>query len=147
MDLTPVRILIADDDDGHAALIRRNLRRAGVTNTIQRFRDGQECMEFLLDDEGTVRHHGGNSYLLLLDIQMPRMTGLEVLRQVKEHPGLRPIPAVMVTTTDDPKEVEHCHRLGCNAYVTKPVDSDGFITVIRQLGLFLSLSDASALRA
>jgi len=141
-----VKILIADDDDGHASLIQRNLKRAGVTNEIRRFRDGQECLDFLLDEEGRVRHRNGDSFLLLLDIQMPRMTGVEVLKAVKEHPGLRPIPTIIITTTDDPEEVENCHRLGFSNYITKPVDYEKFITVIRQLGLFLSVVNVPELR-
>jgi CheY-like chemotaxis protein len=147
VEKTEVKILIADDDDGHASLIQRNLKRAGVTNKVQRFRDGKECLEFLLDEEGRPRHRNGDAYLLLLDIQMPRMTGIEVLKAVKEHPDLRPIPTIMITTTDDPKEVETCHRLGCSNYIIKPVDYEKFITVIRQLGLFLSVVKVPELRA
>lgn len=135
-----VRILIAEDDDGHASLIERNLRRAGVHNPIERFVDGQQVIDFLLRQEE--RSSTGNpsdeeAFLLLLDINMPKRDGIDVLTEVKSSPVLRKIPVIMITTTDDPKEVEKCHELGCNSYVTKPVEYEGFVNAIRQLGLFL----------
>jgi len=132
MNTLETTLLIAEDDDAHAVLIRSNLRRAGLTNRTLRFRDGQEVLEFL-GDEGLVP----GSYLLLLDIRMPRVDGVEVLRTLKQSPVLRRIPVVMVTTTDDPAEVERCHDLGCSSYITKPVEYDKFVEAIRVLGLFL----------
>ena len=70
---------------------------------------------------------------------MPRVDGVEVLRQVKGSPTTAAIPVIMLTTTDDPREVERCYGLGCNVYITKPVDYDGFINAIKQLGLFLQV--------
>jgi DNA-binding NarL/FixJ family response regulator len=78
-------------------------------------------------------------YLLLLDIRMPKVDGIEVLRQVKEHPHLRRVPVIMLTTTDDPREVERCHLIGCSNYMVKPVDYDKFSEAIKNLGLFISL--------
>lgn len=130
-------ILIAEDDDGHAALIKRNLKRAGIMNSILRFKDGQAALDFLLrKGDGPVREPGA-SYLLLLDIRMPKVDGTEVLRQVKAHKCLKRMPVIVITTTDDPREVEKCHDLGCNSYVKKPVDYDRFVEAIRHLGLFL----------
>lgn len=134
-----VVILIADDDPGHTRLIEKNLARAGLSNQILRFLDGQEMLDFLLK-RGTGPHRlSDTSYLLLLDIRMPKVDGVEVLRQIKEHPELRKIPVSMLTTTDDPREVSRCHELGCNNYIVKPVDYDKFAEAIRQLGLFISL--------
>ena len=76
-------------------------------------------------------------YILLLDIRMPKTDGVEVLRQVKEDENLRKIPVIMVTTTDDPREIDRCHALGCSNYITKPIDSEQFMRAIHQLGLFL----------
>jgi len=132
-----VIILIADDNDGHAELIEKNLIRAGIANPILRFRDGQEIIDFLFQrGEGSKRERG-RSYVLLLDIRMPKVNGTEVLKMIKDDPELRKLPVVMVTTTDDPREVEYCHELGCSNYITKPVEYDAFVNAIRQLGLFL----------
>lgn len=133
-----ITILIAEDDDGHAELIIENLRDAGLTNQIIRFRDGQEALDFLTGtpDQGTTRT-SGVAYLLLLDIRMPRVDGVEVLRRVKKHPELHKLPVIMLTTTDDPREVQNCYELGCSCYITKPVDYDQFSEMLNRLGLFL----------
>ncbi len=132
-----VTILIAEDDEGHAALIKKNLGRVGITNGIIHFRDGDEVLDFLFR-RGDPPHRASHAaYLLLLDIRMPKVDGVEVLRQVKADPELRKLPVVMITTTDDPREVARCHEIGCNNYITKPVDYEKFITAIRQLGLYL----------
>jgi len=130
-------ILLAEDDEAHASLIRRNLRRAGVGNEIFAFKDGKEILDFLFEQGDGPRRTHGVPYLLLLDIKMPRVDGVEVLRRVKQNKELRKMPIVMVTTTDDPREVEKCHELGCNNYITKPIEYDKFVKVIRQLGMFL----------
>ncbi len=132
-----VVILIAEDDEGHAALIIKNLERAGIKNSIIHFKDGQETLDFLFFRGDGPHREKGACYLLLLDIRMPRADGVEVLKQIKEDKELRKMPIIMVTTTDDPKEVEKCHDMGCSNYVTKPVDYDQFIGVIKQLGIFL----------
>ena len=132
-----VKILIAEDDEVHANLIMKNLKRAGISNEIIHFKDGQETLDFLYKKGDGPHRETGQGYLLLLDIRMPKVDGVEVLRQVKVDDELRKMPVIMVTTTDDPREVEKCHALGCSNYVTKPIDYDKFVEAIRQLGLFL----------
>ena len=132
-----VVILIAEDDAGHAALIKKNLKRAGIVNPILHFKDGQETLDYLFRRGAGPHWEQGTAIVALLDIRMPKIDGVEVLRQIKHHDELRKIPVIMVTTTDDPREVERCHAIGCSNYVTKPVDYDKFVAVIRQLGLFL----------
>ncbi len=139
-----VVILIAEDDEGHAVLIRKNLLRAKITNTILHFKDGQEVLDFLFQRTKPGRQPG-IAYLLLLDIRMPKVDGVEVLRQIKKEPALCKMPVTMLTTTDDPKEVARCHELGCNNYVTKPVDYDKFVQTVEQLGLFFSVVTIPAL--
>ena len=131
-----VIILIAEDDDGHATLIQRNLKRAGIVNEIVRFKDGQEVLDYLYQKgEGPKREE--SKALLLLDIRMPKIDGVEVLKRVKADEELKKMPVMMITTTDDPREIENCHKLGCNNYVTKPIDYEKFVSAVRQLGLFL----------
>lgn len=134
-----VIILIADDDPGHARLIEKNLRRAGLNNPIERFENGQDILDFLFCKGAGRKRSTESSYLLLLDIRMPKIDGVEVLRQIKSDAEAKKIPVLMLTTTDDPREVERCHALGCNCYVVKPVDYEKFAEAIRQLGLFISL--------
>jgi CheY-like chemotaxis protein len=141
-----VVILIADDDLGHVRLIEKNLTRAGLHNPIQRFQNGQDILDFLFGRTGPKQTKEA-SYLLLLDIRMPQVDGVEVLRQIKAHPELRKIPVIMLTTTDDPREVERCHQLGCSNYVVKPVDYDKFAEAIKQVGLFIALVQVPEVRA
>ncbi|MCX5994672.1 MAG: response regulator [Chloroflexi bacterium] len=137
MTKNEVVLLIAEDDEGHASLIMKNLRRAGISNNMLLFKDGQKTLSFLFQKGKGPHRMPGARYLLLLDIRMPRVDGVEVLRQIKQDPQLCRLPVIMITTTDDPREVENCHSLGCSNYITKPVDYDKFTRVIRQLGLFL----------
>jgi CheY-like chemotaxis protein len=134
-----VVILIVEDDDGHARLAERNLRRAGIKNKIVRFKDGQEILDFLFrQGEGPTRENQ-TGYLLLLDIRIPKIDGIEVLRRIKQDGELKKIPVIMLTTMDDPREVEACHELGCSHYIVKPVEYDKFSEVLGQLGLFLKI--------
>jgi CheY-like chemotaxis protein len=132
-----VVLLIAEDDDGHAELIRKNLHRAGISNELVRFRDGQETIDFLFSRGTGPRRKSDTAYILLLDIRMPKIDGIEVLRKIKADPELRTLPVIMLTTTDDPREIEKCHKLGCSNYITKPIDYEAFVNAIRQLGMFL----------
>ena len=134
-----VTILIAEDDAGHAGLIQKNLLRSGLKNKIVHFKDGQETLDFLLGTGDERRRDPGSAYLLLLDIRMPRVDGVEVLARLKSEEKLRKMPVIMITTTDDPREVANCHRLGCSNYITKPIDYDNFVDAIRKLGLFLTV--------
>ncbi len=131
-----VTIIVVEDDDGHATLVERNLRRAGLNNPIVRLRDGQEALDYFfgVDSEG---HE--TECVLLLDINMPRLDGVEVLRRLKQDTRTATIPAIMLTTTDDPREIQRCYQLGCNVYVTKPVEYEPFIEAIRRLGFFLQI--------
>ena len=126
-------ILIAEDDDGHAALIERNLLRSGMTGKCLRLRDGQETLDFLFRRGGGVIRGLRCPYVLILDINLPKVSGIEVLRQMKEHEELRKIPVTILSTTDDPHDVEQCHALGCSYYITKPTEPEVFVNVITRL--------------
>ncbi|HTQ30859.1 MAG TPA: response regulator [Opitutaceae bacterium] len=132
-------ILIVEDDEGHAILVRQNLEEAGLNNSIEHFRDGQAVLDFLFRrGAGRIREEN-QLYLVLLDIRMPKVDGIEVLRQIKADPTLHKLPVIMLTTTDDVREVERCHQLGCNIYIQKPVDYEKFAEAIRRLGMFMTL--------
>jgi CheY-like chemotaxis protein len=135
----PPTIILADDDDGHALLTEKNLRRGGVTTPIIRFSDGQEALDFLFGRSSSAKLDPDKGYILLLDIRMPKVDGIEVLRQVKNDPKLHSLPVIMLTTTDDPRDVAQCHQLGCNVYVHKPVDYEKFATALTKIGEFIHL--------
>ena len=129
-------IIIAEDNDGHAHLITKSLRRTGITNEILHFKDGQETLGFLHGKGERLHREKGTNYLLLLDIRMPIVDGVEVLRQIK-YDKLRKIPVIMITTTADPGEIERCYELGCSNYIVKPLDYEKFNAAFKQLGQFL----------
>ncbi len=130
----PVKIIMIEDDEGHARLIERNIRRAGVNNEVEHFTSGTEALAKLLDSD-TI--HGGQAYLVLLDLNLPDMSGVDILRQLKETERTRSIPVIVLTTTDDSREIQRCYDLGCSVYITKPVNYESLSNAIRQLGLFL----------
>jgi CheY-like chemotaxis protein len=139
MAAEPILIVLVEDDDGHANLVERNLKRAGVANGIHRLKDGQEALDFV---QGKGTYEGANPsqpMLILLDIKMPRVDGVEVLRQLKSDPRTTLVPVIMLTTTDDPREIQRCYELGCSVYITKPVDYQAFVEAIKRLGLFLQV--------
>jgi CheY-like chemotaxis protein len=135
----PVSIIMVEDDEGHARLIERNIRRSGVNNEIMPFANGTDAVEFLFGADGTGLAHKGRALLILLDLNLPDMTGIEILRRIKENRYLKASPVVVLTTTDDSQEIKRCYELGCNVYITKPVNYENFANAIRQLGLFFSV--------
>ncbi len=135
-----ITLLMAEDDDGHALLVEDILAGTGLPYRLIRFSDGQEIMDFLEGRRPGENYEPHLPCVLLLDIRMPKVDGLEVLRRVKENPDWRLIPVHMLTTTDDPRDVARCHELGCNSYIHKPVDYAKFSESIRRLGLFLEVS-------
>jgi CheY-like chemotaxis protein len=151
-----VSIVLIEDDDGHATLVERNLRRSGVSNGFLRFRDGQEALDYFFGAPGALGASGAAgagtraawnypsredlaNFVVLLDLRMPRVDGFEVLRRLKADPATAAVPVIVLTTTDDPREIERCYELGCNVYITKPVEYDAFIEAVRRLGFFLQV--------
>jgi DNA-binding response OmpR family regulator len=140
---TPVTIVMIEDDEGHARLIERNIRRSGINNEIVPFANGTTALKYLLDRDAKGGRNG-DGLLILLDLNLPDMTGLDILRQVKESQNLKCVPVVVLTTTDDSQEIKRCYELGCNVYITKPVNYENFANAIRQLGLFFSVIQVPA---
>lgn len=149
-----VSIVLIEDDDGHATLVERNLRRAGISNGFVRFHDGQQALDYFFGPApisgatGSAAEPALDAYppredlmnfVVLLDLKMPRVDGFEVLRRLKESPQTAAVPVIVLTTTDDPREIARCYELGCNVYITKPVEYDAFIEAVRRLGFFLQV--------
>jgi CheY-like chemotaxis protein len=132
----PVKIVMIEDDEGHARLIEKNIRRAGVSNEIIPFTNGTDALDFLFGGSSPEK---GSHLLVLLDLNLPDMTGIAILERIKSDAATRRLPVVVLTTTDDAREIQRCYDLGANVYITKPVDYDGFANAIRQLGLFFTV--------
>ncbi|MGU3495678.1 response regulator [Xanthobacteraceae bacterium A53D] len=134
-----VTFIMIEDDPGHARLIEKNIRRAGVMNEIIDFNDGTSALAYLLGPDGSGAVSAGRAMLILLDLNLPDMTGVSILKKIKDNEHLRRSPVVVLTTTDDKVEIQRCYDLGANVYVTKPVNYENFSNAVRQLGLFFSV--------
>jgi CheY-like chemotaxis protein len=125
-DIQNVTILLAEDDPGHARLIEKNLRRANLTNKIVCATNGQEAIDYLFCEGEYANKKRSSQMLVLLDLNMPVLDGYQVLARMKADERTKRIPVIILTTTDDPREVSRCYELGCNVYITKPVDYEQF---------------------
>jgi CheY-like chemotaxis protein len=132
-------LVVVEDDPGHARLIERNLRRAHWPYPLVLLRDGQAALDYLVPtQEGEGTHHPSQPTLVLLDLNLPGCPGLEVLARLKRDARTKHIPVIMLSTTRERREIEACYALGCNAYLTKPIDYDQFIALIQKLAWWLS---------
>lgn len=130
-----LNIMLVEDDFGHARLIQKNLQRAGCVDTLIHFNDGQEAMNHLFANDDCQNLPS----LVLLDLNIPGCDGFQILERIKSTPRTHSIPVVIVSTTDSPNEMARCYDLGCNLFVTKPVDYQKFSETIQKLGLLLSI--------
>ncbi len=135
-----VSILVIEDDPGHSRLIEKNLRRANVGNEIVKAGNGREALEYLFEEGEYEGRQRPSSLLVLLDLNLPEISGIDVLKRMKEHDATKRIPVIVLTTSDDSREISKCYELGCNVYVTKPVDYEKFSAAVQKLGLFLSVA-------
>jgi len=129
-------ILLVEDDDGHSLLIQERLRHSGMDNPVRRFSDGEEAWEFL-SGGGREPLGAGTACVMLLDINLPGVDGFELLRRMKDHAGLRKVPVIILTSSDNPREISAAHALGCSAYVVKPVNFEEFKETIARLARFI----------
>lgn len=133
-------MLLVEDDPGHARLIEKNLRRAQVMNKLVLLQDGHQAINYLFGVNHPQLDPGSWSLVLvLLDLNLPGLDGFQVLERLKSDPRTSHIPVIVLTTTDDPYEVQRCYDLGCNIYVVKPVEYTQFSETIQKLGRFLSV--------
>lgn len=145
-DVLPTTILLVEDDPAHADLIEINLRRSGLHNPIVRLSDGQLALDYLYERGSYAGRPPAASMLMLLDLNMPVVDGVGVLSTVRADQAMRKLPIIVLTSTDDPFEVDTAYELGCNFFVRKPVAYDRFTETIQGLGRFVTLITPPALR-
>ena len=135
----PFDILLVEDNPGHAILIQTNLRKSGISNLIHHVDDGQKALDYVLGAIEDVEDDDYKPILILLDLNLPVLSGYQVLERLKAHPIAKKIPIIVLTSTQDEAEIERCYQLGCNVFLSKPVEYDEFQNSIRQISLFLSI--------
>lgn len=138
-DSQEVTILLVEDDPGHAKLIVRNLRRAGIVNDLEIATTGQAALDYVFSQGDCAGQQRASTLLVLLDLNLPGVDGYEVLRRMKIDPYAKTIPVIILTSTDDDREVARCYELGCNVYITKPIGYDALCNAVRNIGLLLSV--------
>jgi len=134
--IEPKKILVAEDDENDAELILKALERYNIANEVVVVEDGAEALDYLHRRGNYETRAEGNPVLTLLDIKMPKVDGLEVLREIRTDERLKLIPAVMLTSSRHEGDLLASYQLGVNAYVVKPVDFNEFIEAVRELGVF-----------
>jgi CheY-like chemotaxis protein len=130
------RILLAEDNENDLDLTLTALGENNLANEVVVVRDGAEAWEFLCHEGQYAGRNGGNPAVVLLDLKMPKVDGLEVLRRMREDPRFRSVPVVVLTSSREESDIVESYRLGVNAFVVKPVAFDEFIGAVRNLGLF-----------
>ena len=133
------RILLAEDNPNDVELTMEALADYNLANEVVVARDGAEALDYLYKRGDYKTLNGGNPAVILLDLKMPKVDGLEVLRQVKSDEALKSIPVVVLTSSREERDLVESYRLGTNAYVVKPVDFKGFVEAIKDLGIFWAL--------
>lgn len=133
------RILLVEDSDRDAELTVEALAEYQLLNRIERARDGAEALDYLYRQGAFAQRPEENPAVILLDLKMPKVDGMEVLRRVKADPQLKAIPVVMMTSSREERDLARSYDLGVNAYVVKPVEFKEFIDAIRQVGAFWAL--------
>lgn len=134
--MTELTILLVEDDDGHAVLIQRSLRPVELPLRVVRVADGKKALDFV---HGPERKTVGGPLVIFLDLNLPVVDGYQVLHALKTNVETRRIPVVVITTTDDRREMEKCYDLGANAYISKPMEFERFSSTMQNLGRFLSV--------
>ena len=139
-ELELVEILLVEDSDEDAELTIRALKQKQLANHLVRVRDGTQALDFILATGGYADRAGKpRPRVVLLDLKLPKMDGMEVLRRLKEDPSTRAIPVVMLTSSKEDRDLEKAYGLGVNSYIVKPVEFDKFTAAVEQLGLYWAL--------
>ncbi|HXH98971.1 MAG TPA: response regulator [Sphingobacteriaceae bacterium] len=137
MNYNDVEILFAEDSEDDAMLTIRALKKGGFANKLHHVKDGAEALDFIFcRGDYTSRNFQHHPKLILMDLKMPKVSGMEALEKIKADPMLKSIPVVILTSSQEDPDIKNCYALGANSYIVKPVDSDKFFQSIKDLGLY-----------
>jgi two-component system response regulator len=135
-----VELLLVEDNDGDAEMTIRALKKNNLANKIVRLKDGAEALDFIFAEGAYANRKVENGpKVILLDLKMPKVNGIEVLQRVKSDPRTKTIPVVVLTSSQEDPDIKECYRLGVNSYVVKPVQFDAFVKAISELGVYWML--------
>ena len=140
-------ILIAENNQTHFELITRNLQRAGVTNKIHHFTDGQQTLDFIFKNADGPAQQQNKEYLLLLNTDIPQVDGTEVLQKIKQDNELKKMPVIVLTQTKEQPTIELCNNLGCSICIAKPIENEDLAETVRKIGQFLTVIELPQINA
>jgi two-component system response regulator len=147
MNIHEVEILLVEDNPYDAEMTIRALKKVNLANKLVHLQDGEEAINFLFGKEKFFNRQTNHSpKVILLDIKMPKVDGIEVLRQIKSNDITRVIPVVIMTSSKEEQDIITSYKLGVNSYVVKPVDFEGFAKAVSELGLYWMLTNESPQR-
>lgn len=133
-DMSQLNIIMVEDDDDHAELSMRAMRKSGVPHTVKRFRDGHEAIEFLSTDEKF--ENGKPANLVLLDLKLPKIDGFGVLESIRRHEKFKTTPVIVLSTSSVEKDIDRAYKLGANSYLRKPVQLEDFLKMVKDLSTY-----------
>jgi CheY-like chemotaxis protein len=141
MNYQQVEILLVEDSKADADMTMRTLRKRGIANNVEWVKNGVEAVEYLFREGAFAERPAGAPKLVLLDLKMPLMDGLQVLERMKADPRTQSIPVVMMTSSREEGDLLASYRLGVNSYVVKPVDFRDFAEMVSEVGMYWMLSN------
>lgn len=132
-----IEILLVEDNPDDAELTERALRLGNILNRLTHVRDGAEALDFLFERGEHINSMASSRcFVVLLDLKMPRVSGIEVLQQIRQEPTTRSLPVIMLTSSAEDPDIQACYKLGVNSYIVKPVGSENFFNCVTQLGVY-----------
>jgi CheY-like chemotaxis protein len=138
-DLQPVHILIAEDTPTDAEMTIRALKKVGLVNNITWVKDGQEALDYIFCEGNYAGRTASDPTLILLDLKMPKVNGIEVLNKIKTSDATKIIPVIMLTSSAEEPDIMRCYELGVNSYIVKPVESDKFFEEVSKAGFYWAI--------
>lgn len=139
-----VEILLVEDNPNDVELTTRALKKHNLANKLHVAKDGAEALDYLFGADGTMKHE--KPKVILLDLKLPKIDGIEVLRRIKSDERTKTIPVVVLTSSNQERDLKECYNLGVNSYITKPVEFENFITAVSELGFYWLLLNQPPVR-
>ncbi len=140
-------ILIAEHNEEHFNMIKDSLLRAGVGNQVLRLADGRQTLDYLLKiGQQPAREQASQQYVLFVDVNLPDVSGVEVLEKIMKDGRLCKIPVIVLTVVDDQQTIDRCYDLGCSTYIVKPAKNEDFAESIQNIGAFLSVVETTSIK-
>jgi len=136
MNYKDAEILLVEDNPHDVELTLRSLQKHNLANRVQVVKDGAEALDFIFNTTGSFAEQANHLKVILLDLKLPKVSGLEVLQRLKQEERTRSIPVVILTSSHEDRDIQECYRLGVNSYVVKPLEFEAFAKTVAEMGFY-----------